>query len=331
MSIAEDTNSSPANNDIAESLPKYDPPVTDKGEPSGEPVGEPNNPPGDETPPDKTDQPAPKRDGGEADRPPALSRTDWAEYGLTEDQAKALEGKGELGTVLDLMDKRFLAAGREALTATETPGAKADEKAGQAAKPAEETGKAAETPPEGPLTVKLTAEDYGQELVDEMSGVVAQLNQQFNELREMKQQLQMVSTSFQSQEEAAFAERMDGYFNSLGEEYVAIVGKGKLAEMAAESKEAKARKEVNDTMFALAAGYQRLGQPIPSEKVLLERAARMVFGGHTQELARRQVAEQARNARGQFVAKPTHRDGKPLDPMSRAVKFAEDFYKKKGL
>ena len=227
-------------------------------------------------------------------KPPALSREDWADYGLSESEARGLDAKGELANVLELLDRRFVAAGRE--------------------QPAE--APAPRAPVSGPIKLSLP-DVYDEDLTGPFNQLVDHVNTLHERLEEVTG--------------GARRARMDAFFAALGPDYEPVFGAGPLDDLPGKSVLRQRRLEVETTVDALRAGYEKLGQPIPAEKALLERAARMVAGDESQQIARKKAAQQTRDMRGQFVAKPTHREGRPLSPAERAARFAEEFYKRKGM
>jgi hypothetical protein len=234
----------------------------------------------------------------EPEKPKEISRSDWADYGLTEEEARSLDEKGELGRALDLIDRRFAKLGSESTPKDAAP-------------------KAQDAPSYRTLETKLDPDIYDE-------GLIGQVNEIVDYVKSLHQKLEEVTGSSRRQ-------RMDAFFAGLGEDYESVFGKGSLDDLPSRSVLRERRLEVERTVEALRAGYERTGQPIPSENVLMERSARMVAGNEMQALARKRAAEQARDAQGQFVAKPTHREGRPHTGRERAVQFVENFYRRKGM
>lgn len=271
----------------------------------------------------------------ETEKPTAISRQDYADYGLTEDVARELDAKGTLGVVMDAIDRRFLAMGEEALKGETAENATGEEKP-ETKQPSESNRE--QKPVEGPLKLTLDPELYNADLVSDLNGFVDHLNRQHAELSRMTEALagvmqttQAHAKSLQTQQEAAFAERMDVWFNTMGEEYQDLVGKGTVYDMAPTSPQFQKRSEIVRTMEALARGYERVGDAVPGESVLRERAKRLVLGDRAEEVARKKVTAEAREYREQLSEKPSHRVGKPLGGMDKAVRRVEKFYRDKGL
>jgi molybdopterin converting factor small subunit len=272
--------------------------------------------------------------------PKKLAREDWADYGLTEEQAKRLGEKGELESVLDLYDQRIMRLGQASAdqqAAAQKPPVPPELKAAQdriaelekqlgGTGSQKQGGQAA-----GPFKLDFDPAQYEEGTVKVFSSLQDHANQQIARLQQIEQVLSGVTEQLQAQHQAVFVERMDGYFNSLGDEYADLVGKGTIEDLKPDSPQFKTRSDITNAMMALRTGYERNGMPVPRESVLRQRATRMVLGERTQELARKAVAEQARNAQGQFIAKPTHREGQQLTGAEKADKRLDDFYRRKGL
>lgn len=268
--------------------------------------------------------------------PPALSRDDWADYGLSEADAKALDGIGRLDTVMGQFDRQTLAAGRQSieaqLPAQPAPIAPVLQQPPVVPQPVPVQPPLPPQAPANPgVVLKGGKEMYGDGF-DDMQAMAAAhgthevaMQSQAAEIAALRGQLSQFTERMQSQQQAEETVAYDGYFNGLGDEYTAHVGKGTISEIAEGGPEHKTRNEIVDTANTLAAGYQRQGRPIPGRTVLLTRATRVVLGDKTMEVARTQVAERVRNAKGQFVEKPSQRESRPLTGDERAVAYAESF------
>ncbi len=274
------------------------------------------------------------------EQPKKLSREDWADYGLSEEQAKRLDEKGELESVLDLYDHRIMHIGQantDQQADTQNPSVSPELKAAhdrivELEKQLGGTGGQKQGGSSaGPFKLEFDPAQYEEGTVKVFSSIQDHANQQIVRLQQMEQVLSHVAEQLQTQHQTAFVERMDGYFNSLGDEYADLVGKGTIEDLKPDSSQFKTRADITNAMIALRTGYERHGMPVPRETVLRQRATRMVLGERTQELARKKVAEQARNAQGQFLAKPTHREGQQLTGSEKADKRLDEFYRKKGL
>ncbi len=280
-----------------------DPSETDAPVPEAEKAVE-----GEKSVEDEADQKAPA-----AEKP--LSRTDWAECGLSEDQARAFDNGGQLDEVLDLIVKRTMVAGQEtspAVPAEASPASSLEE-----------------TP--GPLELRTKAEDYGEELLADFTAANRVLGTQAAELKALRAEVAQMAEASETRRAGEETAWFDEFFAAMPEEYAEYVGRGNIQDLSPQSDEFAFRSRLVDAVGVLRAGYERTGNPVPARKVLAEQAARLALGDRVQEVARKQVAKQVRNAQGQFVAKPTHRQGKPPSPDEAAARFSENFYKKKGL
>lgn len=301
-----------------------------------------------------TPKPAPKPVEKPAQQAAAkpLSRSDWGDYGLTEDQARRLDEKGELGTVLDLYDRQILQAGKAATAQpAQTPTVPAANAAAQVSpelaaarqqieqltqqvqtltgkSPAGSTG--AGEVPDG-LRFNLDPEVYGEEILTNFRNIEQFAGKHATRVQQLEQIVSNLVQYVQDQQQMGFVSEMDSFFNSLGDDYADLVGKGTVNDLAPDSPQFKTRVEVTEAMAALREGYKARGLKVPPKEILRERAKRLILGDRTQEVARRQVAEQARNAQGQFVARATHREGQELSAIERADKRLDDFYRSKGL
>lgn len=270
-------------------------------------------------------------EGGEAapevSAPEPISRQDYAELGLSEDQARQLQQAGTLDLTLNALAQRYAAIGQQAL------------EAGTGETPPVETPPVQQLPvgDAEPLKITFDPEVFGEDVAKTMNGMVEQVNQRLGKIQAVEQMLAKVmqqttshAEALQAQRHAAFIERTDAWFNSLGQEYEDLIGKGTVNDIKPGTPQHTNRAEIVRMMDAMEAGFIKTGAKIPEEAVLREMAKNVVLGNHVHEVVRKQVAAQTRDAQGKFIAKPTNRESKPLTGIEAAAARAENAYRKAG-
>ncbi len=141
----------------------------------------------------------------------------------------------------------------------------------------------------------------------------------------MVKQLQQVEQQRAAQ---AVIDRFDDALNSLGKEYEPIIGKGRAAELIKSSPEiAENRSKVFSTMAILRNGYEQNGQPVPPESELIQQAFQATFHKQLQEIARRSIKNQIKNAGSQALSRPRSGSSKELAGPDRALAKEREFWK----
>jgi hypothetical protein len=268
-------------------------------------------------------------------------RTDWAAYGLTADQAKALQESGQLTGVLDAMDAQQVRAGMGAVQDLMRNGLPQQQQQqpqrnelGQFMPQQQAQQQQQERQTIDPWQPKTTA-DYGEELSGDLKIAADRINQlqeqvqQLTSLQGLDSRFQALEAQIAEQASAEFSNRIDSHFNGLPKEYGELFGKGSLAEVPVVQQQA--RIEVTNVMQALESLAYAKGQQPPSEQQLLKQATRFVASEQLRSVARKEVQQEVEQVRSKFSAQPTPREGRPLSPDERAAKFADSFYDKRGI
>jgi hypothetical protein len=155
------------------------------------------------------------------------------------------------------------------------------------------------------------------------------LEQQNNsEVARLSSELRRVQDYHQQQQLERFFDEADALFNadeSLADKF----GKGGRNDLPADSPALQERRAVLEQMFLAQGMFAQSGKPIPSTDKLYAIAKGIKYSDQTQQIARRQIAEQLRDSKGRFSAPPAHRPATDLphgpDRAKQAVaKFLRD-------
>lgn len=152
-------------------------------------------------------------------------------------------------------------------------------------------------------------------------GQVDQLNQQHQQLSAQQQQAMRAHQQAQAEVE------VNRFFADQPEEWQAVFGQGGLNDLDQSSAEYQARLK----LIEHAAGLSRAGiGGSPAER--LEMAKYAVFHPQLETIARKRVADRARNAQGQFQSRPTAEEPatERLSPRERALKLEREWKQRHG-
>lgn len=193
----------------------------------------------------------------------------------------------------------------------------------QSKKAGSETAPEKEPEPESkePDWDQLVADGHDPDMI-----AIAKSNYQVAETaKAMVKQLQQVEQQRAAQ---AVVDRFDDALNGLGKEYESLLGKGRAAELIKSSPEVAAnRSKVFETMTILRNGYQQAGRPVPSEEKLIKQALHASFADQIEELARKSLKQQIKNAGSQALSRPRSGSAKELPGPERALVKEREFWK----
>jgi hypothetical protein len=155
---------------------------------------------------------------------------------------------------------------------------------------------------------ELDPEEYDPKLVQAIQGIHKQYGEKIKKLEEM---VGYVAQDAQSRQQQELTRELDSFFAGDAETHGELFGKGTCAELAKDSKEFKERQGVIAEMNSLVSGYMQTGRPVPAMKEIYRRAKLILHADYKKP---EPVVPRSRDERGQFtpVARPTHRNGKPL-------------------
>lgn len=141
----------------------------------------------------------------------------------------------------------------------------------------------------------------------------------------MVKQLQQAE---QQRAATAQSDRFDDVLNGLGDEYEPILGKGRRGDLMKSSPEAATnRQKVFTMMTLLKDGYQKSGQPVPSDSDLIQQAVHAQFFKQSQEIARNSIKRQIKNAGSQALSRPRSGSSRELPGPERALQKEREFWK----
>lgn len=226
--------------------------------------------------------------------------------GYTEEEAKAFGSPANLERAVTAIDRRLADIGNGSLSGAGGTGGEDASKAGGTGGDGGATDAATKKDGGGELPAGLKFEPFKVELDPEMAAdpdvvrTITAMNEHYAKQLEpfVKHVQGLIELTGQRQNEELEA-RLDGHFDSLGDDYNEVFGKGEGVELLEKSErnDAKAktalgnRQKVVSEMEALAAGYSQAGRRMPSEGQLFEKAVRLIFPEHAEKLTRRRITK----------------------------------------
>lgn len=162
-------------------------------------------------------------------------------------------------------------------------------------------------PPELHDLKPLAGEDYDNALVEFSQQAATQINAMRQAVAGMGTFLESRERQRQIADHQTRIGRFDDALGQLGEEWGSIIGKGRQAELTADSPSMRNRAKLFDAVESIEGVYLQRGQTPPPLGTMLQRAASVVFPDKTQQMARNRVHEQLRAKQKGLSQAPTSR------------------------
>jgi|DEB0MinimDraft_4_1074332.scaffolds.fasta_scaffold00439_11 hypothetical protein len=178
---------------------------------------------------------------------------------------------------------------------------------------------------------QLAAEGYGDEAVAVMHQQNDMALRQAQIIESLQQQSRNTQTeasiAAQQAAEVQFERSMDGYLESLGDEYSSLFGKGASATMSQGTQEFANRARVFQVASGLKELAQQKGWDVPSDSRAFEMAVNAEFGSRVKELARKEIKSKLRKSSQSVTSRPSQSAGRALTGEERAAERVTTFFK----
>ncbi len=178
-----------------------------------------------------------------------------------------------------------------------------------------------------PETLKVLG-DWDQSLRAELQKRDALLEAQRTQHEQIAQQFQALQFQAEQAEARRAEAELDSQFDSLGQDYEDLFGKGSIRELAP-ALQAK-RQEFAAYMDQLAEMDARAGRNPAPAKLTFQRVLRTMYGDRQEKAIRTQVAQEVAQRKAQQIARPTARTLAPANPLEAAARRADEIYKRAG-
>lgn len=152
------------------------------------------------------------------------------------------------------------------------------------------------------------------------------LAQRFPEVQSLQEKVSLFDQFLQQQEQRQYEQKLDGFFDGLGEEWGELFGKGPLSAMK-NPKAARERVKFSEELAAIQFGDSQLGRQQTFEQQA-QRALRAAFGSHETTHQRRKIATAANQRRNGALSRPASKTGKPLNPEAVAIAKVKEWQAK---
>lgn len=225
--------------------------------------------------------------------------------GFTRYEAQSFSNAEDLQRTLDILD------GADAKTGGE------EKKTGEEDSQKEPEFKIDLSPDEYDGKVIKTFEDLNKFHTDRYSALETKLNQ--------------VLEAVGNDQAAAADVRFESMIEGLGEDFTETLGKGPGHSLDQKSTQFENRVKLHEEIVRIAAGYAALGQQVPTEKELFEKAVGVVFKDKQKNLEMDKLGKKLDKRSKQSLGRAAPHKDKELSPDQRAVKYVNDFYKKNNI
>jgi hypothetical protein len=182
---------------------------------------------------------------------------------------------------------------------------------------------------------KLADEGWGDDTVAIMRSQNDMVLQQARVIEQLQQQSiqsqNALAVASQQEAEVRFERSMDGYLETLGDEYSSLFGKGASAELQQGTQEFANRARVFQVASAMKEMAQQKGWEVPSDSRAFEMAVNAEFGSHAKELARKEIKSKLRQSGKSATSRPSQSVGKALTGVEKAASRVSDFFKTHGV
>ena len=159
------------------------------------------------------------------------------------------------------------------------------------------------------------------------------LNKLAEQVHELRSSLQELQEAASEAEDRAIIETCDKFFASLDPEIYPQFGTGPLESLDEDSPEYQARLELLKKADALAAGYEQLGEEVPSQEQLLEEALSIVAANQKVDAAKREVRKKVEQRSRQRIGRPGGRERakKPRSEEEEGFERLKEEFAKAGI
>jgi hypothetical protein len=267
-------------------------------------------------------------------------------YGVTDAEMESMTPE-QLSMVMGIQDRQIAALGRAAMeqqqqwqqqpaqTPQEQDPAESEQTPFSEHTPEEQSP---EVPQQGGAVAKYDL-GIGDDWEDDVANVFHGLNDHYHsELERMSNRISDMTgdlhglTGGQDQQAAQqYEEEMDTFFDSLGDEWSGVFGRGPVRGLTEGSQELEARRELNQELGALIAGDMQVGRPSQTIGELAERSLWSAFRDKALQIEKGMIGKQVAGRRRQGISRPSSRNATSSDGRERAMQRANEFYRERGM
>lgn len=263
-------------------------------------------------------------------------------YGITDAEIEQMTPEA-LQTVMAIQDRHIAAIGRaasEQQQGAQHPVAPATFESGQeqVSDPNADPQQAQPVPAEGDRLEKYSLsidEDWDDDVAEVLNGINdhyhSQIEKMSQSINSIQNNLVQVTGSDEQRAAEEFERSMDTYFDSLGDEWSEVFGKGPVRGLPDGSPELLNRQMHSQEFGSLMGGDWHVGREPKSFEDYCQRATRSAFGDKAIEIEKSKIGQQVTRRRRQGISRPGGRDTSPPNGRERAAQVANDFYRERGM
>ena len=175
---------------------------------------------------------------------------------------------------------------------------------------------------------------WDEEVKDYLEGLSEhqhQVNQQvMQQLGHLQHGFNMTSAGNDAAESERYEKEMDGFFDTLGNEWVGVFGGGPMRELPpGETRDN--RNKFAEELGSLMAGDMQYGREAMPFDQLQKRTLHSAFGQQLLEIERGNIGNHVRTRRKQGLPRPSGKEGSSMTGREAAAKLANDWYADRGM
>ncbi len=189
--------------------------------------------------------------------------------------------------------------------------------------------KGSETEKKGILDAlpKLNPDDHDAELIQSFEGMKSVIENQQEQLKELKLTQNLQAEQGQRADVAAVEQWLDGQVKALGEEFTDALGEGAGRSLTTGSSQAVKRDEIAQQMTIQLAGYKAMGMEPPPREQVFDSAVKVVLPKERTRSTRRNLGEKLKTRSGQHLNRVSgNRTKQTMTPEAAAAAAIDKKY-----
>jgi len=230
----------------------------------------------------------------------------FTRYEVTKYEAQSFSNAEDLKRTLDILEGVEAEAGGE------------DKK---------KTGKE-DSQKEPEFKIDLNPDEYDEKVIKTFEGLNKFHTDRYSAL---ETKLNQVLEAVGNDQAAAADVRFESMIEGLGDDFTETLGKGPGHSLDQKGTQFENRVKLHEEIVRIAAGYAALGQQVPTEKELFEKAVGVVFKDKQKTLEMDKLGKKLDKRSKQSLGRAAPRKDRELSPDQRATNYVNEFYKKNNI
>jgi len=176
--------------------------------------------------------------------------------------------------------------------------------------------------------IDLNPDEYDEKVINTFEGLNKFHTDRYSAL---ETKLNQVLEAVGNDQAAAADVRFESMIEGLGDDFTETLGKGPGHSLDQKGTQFENRVKLHEEIVRIAAGYAALGQQVPTEKELFEKAVGVVFKDKQKTLEMDKLGKKLDKRSKQSLGRAAPRKDRELSPDQRATNYVNEFYKKNNI